>query len=166
MMKEKKKSPAWRIWLRRGVLALLLVTIGIQVYRYEQIDPQPLPAQMPEAAATAAPDARTLREIAYDKDIKALENLVQSGAADADTQQSAARRMERMIADHQAETAIEEALRQAGFDAELVLMQNNALTVMLLAHTISAEASAAILSICTAHADVSPENIRIMPSQE
>lgn len=160
-MKEKKKNPVWRVWIRRGVLTALAITIGMMVCQRVSQTPPSAPAPQPTQTA----DERTLREIAYDKDVQALEKLLQSGAADADTQQAAARRLERMVKDHQSEAAIEEALHQAGYETALVLLQNDALTVMLSAHTISAEASAAIWSLCTAHADVSPENIRIMPSQ-
>ena len=161
-MKEKKKIPAWRAWLRWGMLAVLLVAIGVMARCYETAEPVEIAAPAP--LQTQQPDERSLREAAYDKDIQALENLLQSGAADADTQQAAAARLERMIADHQSELAVEEALNKAGYSTALVLLQNNALTVLLSAHTISAEAGAAILNLCTAHTDIPPENIRIMPS--
>lgn len=163
-MKEKKKSPVWRAWIRRGVLAALAIAIGIMVC--QRVSQTPPSAPAPQPTQTQTTDERTLREIAYDKDVQALEKLLQSGATDVDTQQAAARRLERMVKDHQSEAAIEEALHQAGYDTALVLVQNDALTVMLSANIISAEASAVIWSLCTAHADVSPENIRIMPSRD
>ena len=47
-----------------------------------------------------------------------------------------------------------------------VLLQNGALTVIVASSDMTAEASAAILSLCTAHTDIGVENIRIMAREE
>lgn len=65
-------------------------------------------------------------------------------------------------ADHQSELGLEEALNQAGYSSCAVLLQNGALTVIVASSDMTAEASAAILSLCTAHTDIGVENIRIM----
>lgn len=159
--KEKTKSPALRTWLRRGILLVLLLTIGWMAFRYPQSDTADERSPMATPAPTVA-DERTLREKAYEQDLLSLEKLLQSGAADADTQEQAARRMQRMIADHQSEAAIEDALRRSGFDPSMVLVQNGAITVILKEKQVQADLSASILNLCTAHTDISAENIRIM----
>lgn len=158
--KEITKKPAWRAWLRRGMLAALALTAAALLMQKEEAPPVPAPAATPSQAP--AQEERTRREAAYDKDIAALEALLQSGAADADTQAQAARRLDALVGEHQAEAAIEEALIKAGFEPCLALMSGGALTVMLDAAHMNAQASAAILALCTAHTDLAAENIRIM----
>ena len=172
-----KKTPAQgragkRTWLRRGLLAaLLLAALALGAARLWGHSPAgrpvPTPSQtggsLPAATpAPAAPSERSAREAAYDKDVAALTALLESGAADADTQAQAARRLERLVADHQTELGLEDALQRAGFAPCLALMQNGALTVVVNAPQLTAEAGAAILSLCAAHSDVEVENIRIM----
>jgi len=157
------KHAALRTWLRRGILSLLLILIGWMTFFYTQpaADEAALP---PATPAPATADERALRETAYEQDLLALEKLLQSGAADADTQAQAARRMERMIADHQSEAAIEDALRRSGFDPAMVLVHNGAITIIVKEKQVQADVSTSILNLCTAHTDISAENIRIMPS--
>lgn len=164
MKKENTKKAAWQILLRRGLLiALILAATVLVIIRQEQPTPAPIPSFTPAPTQQPLAEAeRTRREQAYDKDVAALTALLESGAADADTQAQAARRLDALVGEHQAEMAIEEALRQAGFAPCLALMSGGALTVMLDEAAMNAQASAAILALCTAHTDLGAENIRIM----
>ena len=153
-MKNQSRSI---VWLRHSVLIALLVAAAcLAVGRYM---PPPQPAAAP--ALAPEPDRRVLREAAYDKDIAALQELMQSSATDETTRAQAAAMLQMLIAEHQTELAVEEALEAVGYAPELVLMQNNALTIMLDGEA-SAEVSALILELCAAHADVAAENVRIM----
>ncbi len=160
MMGKPEKSPAWRAWLRRGLLGILIVTAGWMLWRGQPAEKPPLASTPSPAPTREAASQRSLREAAYDKDRLSLEKLLESGAADADTQAAAARRLEQLVDSHQAEIAVEEALRKAGYAPALVLVQNGAMTVLL--EPGSPADSAAILTLCAAHAGVSAENIRIM----
>ena len=154
-----KTQPESAAWLRRAVLIVLLVAAaGLAVIRYA-----PHETTQPAAAPVAVPetDRRALREKAYEKDIAALQELMQSPSADKTTRAQAAAMLQQLLRDHQTELAVEEALEAAGYAPRLVLMQNNALTIMLDGET-SAEVSALILELCAAHADVAAENVRIM----
>ena len=164
MKKTLQKAPRSRsAWLRLGTLLFLILLSCAMLYRHRQTPPSP-----PSAAPTPAPSVQSMqtersrREEAYDKDMASLEKLLESGAADADTQAQAARRMERMLSEHQSELALEEALYQAGFSPALVLVQNSALTVMVSAASPEAQTNAAILNLCVSHTDIAAENIRIM----
>lgn len=159
------KHPLRGAWLRRGILAVLLAAAVILLgngslpsRRAEKTEP----VQTAAPAAPAAEDRRMVREKAYDKDVAALEGLLESGAADADTQAQAARSLAELIAAHQSEIAVETALAQAGYDPCLAVMNGGALTVMVAESAIDAESSAVILSLCMAHAEVDAANIRIM----
>lgn len=164
--RAKKKRTA--TWLRRGLLAALIATAAALAWLRL---PAPAPSDAPEpdaslsAGQTPAPAAaqeRTARETAYDKDVAALTALLDSGAADEETRAQAAARLDQLVADHQSELGLEEALNQAGYSPCVVLLQNGALTVIVASSDMTAEASAAILSLCAAHTDIGVENIRIM----
>lgn len=174
-MNAKKTSPEGRAkkkrtatWLRRGLLAALIAAAAALAWLRL---PAPAPSDAPEpdaslsAGQTPAPAAaqeRTARETAYDKDVAALTALLDSGAADEETRAQAAARLDQLVADHQSELGLEETLNQAGYSPCVVLLQNGALTVIVASSDMTAEASAAILSLCAAHTDIGVENIRIM----
>lgn len=160
---EKKKIPAWSAWLRRGLLAVLIAAAAWLWWELDKdaLEPAGTPAPMP--SPTAALSERALRERAYDKDVAALTALLESGAADADTQAQAARYLEELIAAHQGELAVEEALRRAGYQDCLVVVSGGAMTVMLPQSDLDAQNSAAVWSLCAAHANVGADEIRLMP---
>lgn len=168
---EGRRKGRGRTWARRGLLAVLAAAAAVMAWgRF--FAPEP-PAQAPRPSVTAsrtpAPQAaqeRSARETAYDKDVAALNALLDSDAADADTRAQAARQLERLIADHQSELGLEEALNEAGFAPCLVLLQNGALTVVVPSAEMRGETGAAIVALCTAHTDIGAENIRIMARQE
>lgn len=159
-----KKSPAFSRWLRRGILLMLLISAGMMIWMQQNAAVENAPSVTAQPVQTAPRDERSVREAAYAKDLAALEKLLESDAADEQTRTQAARRIQRMAEEHQYELAIEEALLQAGYQPVLVLCQNGALTVMT-QENLTAEQSAAVLSICIAHADVAAENVRIMQAQ-
>lgn len=154
--KERQKS---RPWVRPAILGLLLLTAGFLLMPGQTaLPPQATPTPQP------TPDARDARESAYEKDTQALTRLVEDETLDSETRQEAARRLSRLLDEHQQELNVQRALEVAGYAVSVVLLQNGALTVALDTPEVTAELSAAILSLCLAHTDVGAENIRIMPS--
>ncbi|MDY2656045.1 MAG: SpoIIIAH-like family protein [Candidatus Limiplasma sp.] len=173
-MNAKKAPPEGRAkkrtftWLSRSLLAALIAAAAALAWLRL---PAPAPSDAPKPSASlsagqtpapAATQERTAREAAYDKDVAALTALLDSGAADEETRAQAAARLDRLVADHQSELGLEETLNQAGFAPCVVLLQNSALTVIVASSDMTAETSAAILSLCAAHTDIGVENIRIM----
>lgn len=162
-----KQKSARSAWARMGVLIALLLAAGVFLW-----DATPTrdnaavgSAVSPEGTAqrTPAPTyGRTAREAAYDKDVAALKALVGQTDADEAVRNQAAGQLAKMIAGHQIEMGVEEALQNAGFAPCMALMLNDALTVTVNASELTAGESATILSICVAHSDVAVENIRIM----
>jgi hypothetical protein len=118
----------------------------------------PTPSPQPEDLGAQ----RTLREAAYEEDRASLTALSQNPEVAVKTREDAAAQLTLMIAGHQSELGIEEALTAAGFDPCLVLLQNGTLTVMVRAQSLTNTQSATILSLCAAHTQVGVENIRIM----
>ena len=173
-MNAKKASPEGRTkkrtfpWLRWGLLAVLIAAAAVLAWLRLPADALEPGASLSagQTPAPAATQERTAREAAYDKDVAALTALLDSGAADEETRAQAAGRLDRLVADHQSELGLEEALNQAGYSSCAVLLQNGALTVIVASSDMTAEASAAILSLCAAHTDIGVENIRIMAREE
>lgn len=184
--KEAKGKPAakWS-WLRAVALVLLLGAAGALLWGggfqglMEKIGGggpspggleglleggkallEPTPSPIPKAGDLEA--QRTLREIAYQEDREALSALSQNPEVAEKTREDAAAQLALMVASHQSELGIEEALQAAGFEPCLVLLQNGALTVMVRGDSLTSAQSATILSLCAAHAQVGVENIRIM----
>ena len=152
------KKQSLQTMVRRGVLAVLIVTAAALTWpamHTAETAEEPQPTPQP-----AARDERSVREAAYDKDLAALRQLIEQ--ADEATARQAARRVEQMTADHQTELGIEEALRQAGYPSAFVLMQNGAVTVFMEKAALTAEAGAAVVALCTAHAGVGADRIRVM----
>ena len=164
MIQKAQKSPAFSRWLRRGILLVLLISAGVMVWMQQDVLVETEPDATPQPVPTAPRDERSVREKAYEQDLAALEKLLESDAVDEETRKQAAQRIQRMAEEHQCELALEEAMLQAGYLPVLVLCQNGALTVMV-QENLTAEQSAAVLSLCIAHADVAAENVRIMTVQ-
>lgn len=156
-------------WLRPVVLVLLLAAAGI-VWYIGSTETAPVPEKpgvvSPVPGSTEVPvpqTARQRREAAYEKDLAAVQTLVQQSGLPEETRRQAAEQAAQMIREHQTELGLEEALTNAGFSPCFVLMQNDALTIAVSASEITAAQSAVILSLCLEHAEVASENIRIMP---
>ncbi len=159
-MNMECKVPVWQVWFRRGLLTVLVLAAGILWYAEGRRQ------NAPEVHATPVPtarqDERLKRETAYDRDVAALEALLESGAADAATQELAARKLTELIGEHQYEIGLETALLEAGYENAVVLMQNGAVTVMVPPERLNEETGAQLLELCVIHAGVGAENIRIM----
>lgn len=162
-----KNNNRGRLWL---LAALLLAAGGLCWVRWGGL-PKASPGPEGNAPAmTAAPilppqalTARQQREAAYEKDLAAVQALVQQKDLREDTRQQAAAQAAQMIRQHQMELGLEEALVHAGFAPCLVLMQNDALTIAVSASEVTKAESAVILSVCLEHTEIAAENIRIMP---
>lgn len=155
--------------LRPVLLLLLLVAAGVLWYLNGRDAPPA--SELPQATArvpvseteSVSQTARQRRESAYEKDLAAVQLLMQQASLPEETRKQAAEQASQMIREHQMELGLEEALTGAGYAPCFVLMQNNALTIAVSASEITAAQSAAILSVCLEHTDVPSENIRIMP---
>ena len=154
----KKHSVSRDAWVRWAVLAALSAAAAFLWY-LDGPKQQAQPAQTPAPAVQT--DERVKRETAYNRDVDALQKLAQSG--EKNTREHAAEQLSGLIRGHQQEIALETALTEAGFSGTVVIVQNNAVTVMLPQDALNAELSAQILALCIAHTDAGAENVRIMP---
>lgn len=172
--KKATTKPKGHAWVRIAIL-FLLVGAGAALLWYNgyfavgPVSPGAEQTVSPNAAVTPMPTTisqRSIREIAYDKDMASLATLCENEGVDAQTREDAAKQLQKMVEGHQTELAIDEALSAAGFSPCLTLLQNGALTVMVEAEELTGTQSATILSLCAAHADIGVENIRIMTGEK
>lgn len=157
-MKSLKENRGLRLGMLLALLAASCGIICIQKGETLKATPAATPAPTVESASTELDS----REAAYQQDREALTVLIESAGTDEATRSQAQKQLMQMIQEHQTETGIQQALTQAGFGPCDALCQNGALTVMLTRDGLSTADSAAILALCTAHTDISVENIRIM----
>ena len=161
-MTQEGKTLVWLTWLRRGLLMMLVLAAGALWWTEgrQQNAPDTQPDSTP--VPTAKQDERLKRETAYDRDVAALQALLENGAANEATQEMAAQKLAELIGEHQHEIGLETALLEAGYENAVVLMQNGAVTVMVPQERLNEESSAQLLELCVIHAGVGAENIRIM----
>ena len=161
MTMECNKS-VFQTWFRRVLLAVLVVAAGILWWtegrQQNAMEHQPAATPVP----TAKQNERLKRETAYDRDVAALQAILESGAASEATQEMAARKLAELIGEHQHEIGLETALLEAGYENAVVLMQNGAVTVMVQQERLNEESSAQLLELCVIHAGVGAENVRVM----
>lgn len=173
--KKAEKPKRKGSWIRVGVLCALIVAAGL-LFWFQGGLPWTRglvgnPAATAEPGATKAPtqgtalEKRSLRETAYEKDMASLAALTENQGVSPQVREDAAKQLQQMVAGHQTELAIDEALRSAGFSPCVTLLQNGALTVMVEQKELTGAQSATILSLCAAHTDVGLENIRIMTGE-
>ena len=156
------KKPTFQMWCRRVLLVILVLTAGILWWTEGRGQNEAEKQLMATPVPTAKQDERLKRETAYDRDVAALQAMLESGAANEATQEMAAQKLAELIGEHQHEIGLETALLEAGYENAVVLMQNGAVTVMVPQERVNEETSAQLLELCVVHAGVGPENIRIM----
>lgn len=155
-MKRLKENRGLRLGLFLGLLAAACGLICLQGGQWEESAPVITPAPQP------TPQVQDSRENAYQQDRQALTALIESDLTDEATRRQAQQQLMQMVQEHQTEAGIQQALTEAGYGPCTALCQNGALTVMLARDSLTSADSAAILALCTAHTDISVENIRIM----
>ena len=160
-MKDAEKKLVWLMWLRRGLLAALTLAAGLLWWT----EGRQMPAQDEPPLVTPAPtnqEERLKRETAYDRDVAALQAILESGSADTATQEMAAQKLTELIEEHEHEIGLETALLEAGYANAVVLVQNGAVTVMIPEELLNEGSGAQLLELCVVHAGVGAENVRVM----
>ena len=164
MNRNRQTTRPWGKWLRRGLLLVLVAACAVLWLMDRDV---PLDHNLPsEPVPTACTDERLKRENAYERDVTALQALVDNESADQATREMAAQRLAVLIAEHQSEIRLETALLEAGYQTAIVLVNNGAVTVMVPQDQLTEEKSAQILALCLAHTDADAENIRVMANRQ
>lgn len=153
---RKKKQSNWWKWAASGVLcaaSLLLVLGSIKA-------PLPSSAKATPAPVVTAQSSLDERESRYQADIAALERLVAQEKLDEASRADAAAQLRVLVERHQSEAQLTAALRAAGYQDPLVILENGSLTVALT--EIELTDGGRVLSLCLSHAPVEARNVRII----
>ena len=105
------------------------------------------------------------RDAAYQQDVAALTALINQESLDVRTREDAAAQLQSLVADHTARAALEEALSATSLSPCAAVISGGSLTLVTTNANISQEETALLLTLAAAHAGISAENVRILPSE-
>ena len=161
MSTKKSRPKPTRLLILFGLLAMAAL-----LWFWPRTESPTVQETAPVETPAPLAEKRSSREAAYQKDIEALRAIAENQLCDAQTRNDAAAKLTALVSAHQTETALDAALRQAGFPTSLTICENGSLTVMLTQNDLTSEQSATILSLCAAHTDIGMENIRLMTAAQ
>ena len=154
----------------RNAFLILLLTITLALGSLRQ---QPttqatvdIPVTATAAQATTPLEAYHLqRDQDTLRDMAALEALVAQPLLEASTREDAAARLQQIVDQRQAQSALEGALANSSLGPCVVVIAGDSLTLVTAKTDITKKDSALVLTLAAAHTDVKPENIRIMTAK-
>ncbi len=152
------------------LLALLtstLIVSGLSSREMQETIPTvQIPVTETKAQALSPMEAyRAARNQQAKEDLDALKSLCEEDRLDRTTRESAAKRLEELAANRQAESALEGALCTSGLFPCVAVVAGGSVTIVTEKSSISEKDSALVLTLCAAHAGVSPENVRIVTAE-
>lgn len=153
------------------LLVLLLVTLLVSGYaNREQIRAASVTVDIPVTEVSAQPqDAlaafRQQRDQDALSDIAALENLCSQDNLDDITREEAAAQLQAIIDSRQAQSALEGALLGSSLYPCVAVVTEKAVTIVTGKSTVTDTDSALVLTLATAHAEASPEDVRIITAK-
>lgn len=116
-------------------------------------------AASPVAAYTAQ------RDTSFLTDLQALHSLCENASLDAATREAAADRLTRLIADRDAEAALEEALSRTALAPCAAVISGGSVTIVTEKAALTPEEAALALTLAVAHTGLPAASVRILPAQ-
>lgn len=104
------------------------------------------------------------RAASYLTDIAALQAVSADSSLDAATRESAADRLTQLVADREAEAALETALSQSDLAPCAAVVSGGSVTIVTGKAQITQADSALAMTLAAAHAGISAEDVRIITS--
>ena len=150
------------------LLGLLLLTLILSGYaNHERLQAASSTVNIPVTEVLAAPaDAlesyRQQRDQDALADIAALEKLCAQTTLDDKTREDAAARLQVIIDNRQAQTALEGALTGSSLSPCVAVVQGESVTIVTGKATVTEKDSALVLTLAAAHVGAAPENVRII----
>lgn len=152
------------------LLALLTATLAVGALTHQdRMDAVPtvsIPVTQ-TAARRLSPleEYRVSRDRQAEADMAALERLCHAEQLDQATRQSAADRLQEIVSNHQAQSALEGALAQSSLYPCVAVVAGGCVTIVTEKTVITEKDSALVLTLCAAHAGIQPENVRIITAE-
>ncbi len=164
-----KKLGEWLTRYRNAFLILLLAaTIGISGYAsQERLQAASVTVNIPVTEAAAKPlstleSYRQQRDQESLTDMAALEKLCSQSSLDEATREAAAAQLQEIIANRQAQSALEGALTGSSLHPCVAVVAGGSVTIVTEKSAVTQKDSALVLTLAAAHAGVSAENVRII----
>ena len=154
----------------RNAFLILLLTITLALGSLRQQPTTQATVDIPVTAtavqATTPLEAyRLQRDQDTLRDMAALESLIAQPLLEASTREDAAARLQQIVDQRQAQSALEGALTNSSLGPCVVVIAGDSLTLVTAKDDITKKDSALVLTLAAAHTDVKPENIRIMTAK-
>lgn len=105
------------------------------------------------------------RDAAYQRDTAALSALCTQENLEAKTRASAAERLQTLIANREAQQALEDALSSTSLAPCAAVVSGGSVTIVTQKADITEQDAALVITLAAAHAGVKAENVRILPTE-
>ncbi len=157
---------------RNAFLILLLVTtLAVSGYaNQERLRAASATVDIPVTEVAAQPlsaleSYRQQRDQEALSDIAALEKLCAQTTLDAATREAAAEQMQEVIANRQAQSALEDALVGSSLSPCVAVVAGGSVTIVTEKSAVTSKDTALVLTLAAAHAGAAPENVRIISAE-
>lgn len=145
----------------------LVISSAVSQRRLESEYPVTSLPVMKTNAAAQHPVAAYIdeRDAAYQRDVAALTALCAAESIDSRTRNEAAQTLSRLVSDHAAQSALEEALAESILAPCAAVVSGGSVTIVTARTEVTQEASALALTLAAAHADAKPGDVRILTAE-
>lgn len=153
------------------LLGLLLTTLVVSGFaQQERLRDTSPTVEIPVTEVAAQPlsaldSYRQQRDQEAQSDIAALEKLIAQPTLDEDTREAAAAHLQEIIANRQAQSALEGALAGSSLYPCAAVVSGGNVTIVTQKSTVTDRDSALVMSLAAAHAGVTPEKVRIITAK-
>ncbi len=151
------------------LLALLGATLTVSGYANQQSGgPAAVDIPVVETAAQAISPLESYRQRRDQDalaDMAALERLCAQENLDSATREAAAAQLQEIVANRQAQSALEGALVNSSLAPCVAVAAGGCLTVVTEKSAVTEQDSARVIALAAAHAGIAPENVRIITAK-
>lgn len=150
------------------LLLVLLLSLSVALYlRQNAPSAQSVTLPMTSAASAVSPleAFRMSRDSAYQRDMAALEALINAESTDRAARQSASDELQAFVRLHQAQIALEGALLTSALAPCCAVVTDGSVTIVTEKQEITEEDTALVLTLAALHTGVAASGVRIMTAQ-
>lgn len=153
------------------LLILLVATLIVSgIANRERLEAASTTVDIPVTEVSAKPSGaletyRQQRDADTKSDVAALEALCAQEQLDAQTREDAAVRLQSIIENRQTQSALEGALLNSSLYPCVAVVSGDSVTIVTEKSAVTDKDTALILTLAAAHANASPENIRIITAK-
>lgn len=153
------------------LLTLLLTTLCIssasnQARLEASNETTALPVMRTSSQTTSAVSAYiSERDAAHQRDVAALTALCAQEELDSQTRQDAADRLTQLIANREAQQALEDALSLSSLAPCAAVVSGGSVTIVTHKRDVTEQDAALVLTLATAHAGAEAADVRIVPAE-